>query len=49
MKIPDEYANMPNLWRFACELSKFKNPYKTLDMVLALAGPMLKEADHDEQ
>lgn len=42
-------AQKPNLWRLACELSKFKEPYKALDMPLALAGPMLKEADHDQQ
>lgn len=40
-------AQKPNLWRVACELSKFKEPYKTLDMLLA--GPLLKEGDHDEQ
>lgn len=45
---PPEYANYPNLWRLACELSKLKEPYKALDMLLAVAGPMLKEDDHDE-
>lgn len=48
VKIPEKYADTPNLWRLACELSKFKNPYKTLDMVIAIAGPMLKE-DEDGQ
>lgn len=46
---PEKYADMPNLWRVACELAKFKDPHKACDMLLALAGPMLKEADHDEQ
>ena len=50
MKTPEEYANRPNLWRLACELSKFDNPYKAADLLLAISGPMLKkEADHDEQ
>ena len=49
MKIPEKYADTPNLWRVACKLSKFKNPYKAVDALLAVAGPMLKEADHDEQ
>ena len=41
---PEKYANMPNLWQVACELAKFKDPYKACDILLALAGPMLKEA-----
>ena len=45
---PPEYADTPNLWRVACGLSKFKNPYKTADELLALARPMLKEAGHDK-
>lgn len=45
---PPEYANYPNLWRVACELSKLKEPYKALDLLLDLAGPMLEEDDHDE-
>ena len=28
MEIPKKYANTPNLWRLACELSKFKEPEK---------------------
>lgn len=46
---PKKYANTPNLWRVACELAKFKNPERAVKMLLALAGPMLKEVDHDEQ
>ena len=46
---PEQYAKTPNLWRLACELSKFKNPYKTLDMVIAIAGPMLKEGGDGQQ
>lgn len=47
-RIEEERTKRPNLWRLACELSKFKEPYKALDMLLAVAGPMLKEDDHDE-
>lgn len=46
--IPEKYADRPNLWRVACELSKFKEPDKALDMLLALAGPMLRGDGHDE-
>lgn len=46
---PEQYAKTPNLWRLACELSKFKNPYMTLDMVIAIAGPMLKEGGDGQQ
>lgn len=45
---PPEYADKPNLWRLACELSKFKNPYKATDVLLAFTGPILKEGDHDK-
>ena len=45
---PPEYANHPNLWRVARELSKCKEPYKALGLLLTLAEPMLKEDDHDE-
>ena len=48
MEMPKKYANTPNLWRLACELSKFKEPEKALNLLLAIAGPMLKE-DGDEQ
>lgn len=42
--IPEQYASKPNLWRLACELAKFKDPYKATDMLMALATPMMKEA-----
>lgn len=43
VKIPEKCANAPNLRPTACELSESKDLYKALDMLLALAGPMLKE------
>ena len=46
---PEQYAHKPNLWRVACELSRFKDPYKALDMLLALAGPLLKEGGDGQQ
>ena len=51
MKNVDELrAQKPNLWRVACELSKFKDPYKALDALVVLAGPLLKGGRrHDEQ
>lgn len=33
MKMPEKYADKPNLWRVACELSKSKDLHKTLDML----------------
>lgn len=49
MKNADELrAKCPNMWRLARELSKFKDPYKAADTLLAMAGPMLKEADHEQ-
>lgn len=49
MKIPEKYANKPNLWRLACELSKFKEPEKALNLLLAIAGPTLKEGGDGQQ
>ncbi len=51
MKISEKYAHKPKLWRVVCELSKFKEkePEKALNLLLAIAGPMLKEGGHDEQ
>lgn len=46
---PEQYAHKPNLWRLACELSEFKDPYKAADMLLALAGPLLKEGGDGQQ
>lgn len=36
MPILKQYADRPNLWRVACELSKFKDPYKAADALLAM-------------
>lgn len=49
MKIPEKYANKPNLWRLACELSKFNEPYKAVDALRTLAGPLLKERNKHER
>lgn len=44
------YQRKPRLYRVACELSKFEDPYKALDVLLALAGQTPKREDnHDEQ
>lgn len=43
MKIPEQYADRPNLWRAACELSKLEDPYEAIDRLLAVAWPLLKE------
>ena len=48
MEIPKKYANTPNLWRLACELSKFKNPYKACDMLLALADAGVFQKERKE-
>ena len=40
----------PRLYQVALELSKFDDPYKALDMLLALVGSTQnKEDNHDEQ
>lgn len=50
MKNVDEpRTRKPNLWRAACELARFNIPVETVEMIVTLSGPMLKEADHDEQ
>lgn len=38
-------AERPNLWRVACELSKFKDPYKVANILLAVVVPMLKQEE----
>lgn len=44
------YKRKPCMYRVACELSKFEDPYKALDVLLALAGQTPKREDnHDEQ
>ena len=50
--IPAEelYKRKPRMYRVACELAKFDDPYKALDMLLTPAGPMMKKEDnHDKQ
>lgn len=45
--IPQEIAEIqatrPNLWRLACELSECKDPYKVLDIMAVIAGPILRQ------
>lgn len=44
------YQRKPRLYQVALELSKFDDPYKALDMLLALVGTTRKKEDnHDEQ
>ena len=44
------YKRKPRLYRVALELSKFDDPYKAIDMLLALVGSTQeKEDNHDEQ
>ncbi len=42
-------AERPNLCRVACELASFKDPYKIIDILLPLVGPMLKQDLEGEQ
>lgn len=42
--IPEQYADMPNLWRVACELSKFKDPCGAANILLSMAGPALRQS-----
>lgn len=44
---PAKYADKPNLWRLACELSTFKRKYAAADMLLAMVQIMRSE--HDQQ
>ena len=37
------YKKKPRLYRVACELSKFDDPYKALELMLALAGPIMRK------
>lgn len=43
--LPEKYANKPNLFRVAFELSTFRDPYKAADMLLAVAGPAVKQGE----
>lgn len=40
-----ERIDTPNFLRLAHELNKFKNPRVAADLVLAVAGPILREED----
>ena len=43
---PECCADTPNFLRLAQELNRrFKNPYKAADMLLAVAGSILREED----
>ena len=33
---PEQYADKPNLWRLACELATFKEPYKAMNSLLGI-------------
>ncbi len=46
-RLTKQYANKPNLWRVACELSKLKNPYAVLNAAMAITGPMLEQSEED--
>lgn len=35
-------AERPNLWRLACELSTYEDPYRVFNALMAIAGSMLK-------
>lgn len=37
------YKKKPRLYRVACELSKFDDPYKALELILALAGLTMRK------
>lgn len=39
---PEQYAGKPNLWRVACELSTFKDPYRALNALMAALGADMK-------
>lgn len=44
------YKRKPRLYQVALELSKFDDPYKALDLMLALVeSTQKKEDNHDEQ
>ena len=34
--IPEKYADRPNLYRLACELSTYEDPYRVLNALVAL-------------
>ena len=40
--IPEKYADRPNLWRVACELSTYRNPRGVIN-ALAAVPPSRKE------
>ena len=45
--IPEKYANKPNLWRVAQELATYEDPYRVLNALMALDGPLLKQERED--
>lgn len=45
--LPEKCANKPNLWRVVSELSKLRDPYRAVDMLLAIAGPALKQVEDE--
>lgn len=42
------YQRKPRLYQVALELSKFDDPYKALDLLLALVGSTQKKEDNHE-
>lgn len=42
MKIPEKYANRPNLYRLACELSTYENPDRVLNALKAVLSANVK-------
>lgn len=47
-RIEEERTKRPNLWRVACEMARLNIPVEAVEMIVTLAGPMLKEDDHDQ-
>lgn len=45
--LPEKYANKPNLWWVVSELSRLRDPYRAVDMLLAVAGPALKQVEDE--
>lgn len=47
--IPKQYADKPNLWRVACELSTYKEPHKVLNALMAILSADMKGEQRHEQ
>lgn len=43
------YQRKPRLYQVALELSKFDNPYKALDLLLALVGSTQKKEEANDE